>query len=267
LAVVVRTDLSSIGVDVFGECEAGGRVMDAGTQCQMSTALVLQVGISGGCQSKVSQGSRRPASDLRYTLAMPKSCSLKEGYIVPMSTTKTFWGLMSRWRRITRSFAIGADRVLEECQRLAHLEEKAPEEVFWQRLVVLGVKLRLLPLAKVSKSIVLVEGGAMILIWVLEDIVNRRHYSVAAWNYRNGQDLLGKRVVGAKVDHEHLFDDLMLLVGRLHEERNVVREDSRLFPLTWLPDEGLGGGGSPGSLATATSSSSGNDGFALSHGL
>jgi hypothetical protein len=270
LVVVVGPDLGGIGVDVFSGCKAGGEVMDASAQRPDVGGFGVDDGNFWWLPVEGAAGIATTCVGFAIDLADAEVVQL-EGRVGGANVDhQDVSGLDVAVEENFALAAIRADLVLEECQSLAYLEEKAPDEAFWHRLVVFGVELRLLPLAKVTKSIVLVECRAMVGIRLVEDIVNRRHYSVAAWNCRNGLDFARKVVVVVVgVDWQHLLDDLLALVGDLHQERHVVREDGLPLPLTCLPDEGLsgGGGGGLGALATATSASSGGGGFAFSHGV
>jgi hypothetical protein len=63
---------------------------------------------------------------------------------------------------------------------------------------------------------------------------------------------------------EHFLDDLLLAVGDLCHDRDVVGYVGVLFPFARVPNEDVASGGF-GALATVASASSGSGGFAFRH--
>lgn len=159
--------------------------------------------------------------------------------------------------------SIVPDLVLQDCQRLARVEEEAPDVAFRHGLEILRRKVDLLPLPQIAKRIVLEEGSAVSHIWVYKGIVYGPHYPVASRNHENSPDLL--RDFLANWHFEHFLDDLLLAVRDLRQDRNVTGDGSLLLPFTRVPNEDIVGGGGFEALATAASASSGCGGFAFRH--
>jgi hypothetical protein len=160
-------------------------------------------------------------------------------------------------------FTIGADLVLQECQCLAHLKEESSDVALWHWLVVLGgIELARLPLVQVAKRMMLIESSATLRAWVIEGLVNWRHYPTTIWYYGNSPDLERKQVdVGVVFYLKHLLDDLVLGVGDLLQEHDIARDGDLFLPFTRPPDKGLSAGGGFKGLAPAPSASSGSGSF------
>jgi hypothetical protein len=102
----------------------------------------------------------------------------------------------------------------------------------------------------------------MFRVWVCRRIAYGRHYPAAAQNREKSLEFMG--VLCALWHPEHFLHDLLLAVGDLRHDRDLVGDVGVLLPLARIPHEDVAGGGF-GAFATAASASSGSGGFAFHH--
>jgi hypothetical protein len=114
--------------------------------------------------------------------------------------------------------------------------EESPDVNLRHRLPVLRRKVALPPLYKVAERIVLVDGRAMLQVWVVGSTVDWSHYPVAAWEHVDGSDFDGVAVLITRICLQHLLDDLVLLVRYLHQKQDVVFDAEFFLPFLRLPD-------------------------------